>query len=368
MITVSDDLTFALERGGFQRYFVADVIVDGERVLQDLRLATGTELTWDGTAKVRGQGTVMVEYGDELGRSVVPEDLEAWFTPYATRLNISMVIKHSNLEEKVLRGTYLVRAVGNAQSTATVVGDRRYTVGSKIRLRVSDEFRRLERERFTGPTSPTGATAWEELGLLSGIALARNVSDVNVDRAITYDSDRLSAVHTVGRLLSGTPYINPNNQISIETDAWGAETEPLLIGEQGTVTSLVPDTATDEEVYNQVVVRSHDADQVTVLATAEKTDGPLRYGGPFGRVPYFASSEFILTTVQAQAYADSLLPKVSTQAAIPYSIQAVIDPRREVGDVVPFTLEDGTALTGRIQHLALADTGPMTAKVLVNRD
>jgi len=368
MITVSDDLTATLERGGFQRYFVADVIVDGERVLQDLPLAAGTELTWDATAKIRSQGTVMVEYGDELGRSVVPEDLDAWFTPYATRLNISMVIRHSNLEEKVLRGTYLIRGVGDPSSSATVLGDQRYTIGSKIRLRVADEFRRLERERFTGPASPTGATAWAELGLVSGIALARNVADVNIDRTITYDVDRLSAVHTVGRLLSGTPYLTPTNQLAIDSDTWGSDTAALVVGETGTVTKLVPDNTTDEEVYNQVVVRSWDDDQESVLATAEVASGPLRYGGPFGRVPYFASSQFITTTVDAQAYADALLPKVSTQSAIPYSIQAVVDPRREVGDVVPFTLEDGTALTGRIQHLTLADTGPMTAKVLVNRD
>lgn len=367
MITVSDDLAAAIQRGGFQRYFVADVSVDGERVLSDLRLAA-CEPVSDGTAKIRNQGTVTVEYSDELGRTVVPEDLEAWFTPYATTLNISMVVKNSELEEKVLRGTYLIRSVGSPTSSSVVVGEKHYTIGSRIELRLADAFRRVQREKFAGPLSPTGSTAWDELGLLTGLPLARNVGDVSIPRSITYESDRLDAVHTIGRLLDGTPYLDPNNRLTIESDTWGSETEAFAMGESGTVTQLTPDDLTDEGVYNQVVVRSHDDDQVRVLATAELTVGPLRYGGPFGRVPFFASSEFITTEVDAQAYATAQLPRVSTQPAVPYSIQAVIDPRREVGDVVPFTTEDGTDLVGRIQKLTLADTGPMTAQVLVNRD
>lgn len=366
MITVSDDLALVIPRGGFQRYFVADVMVDGVRVLSDLRLAQ-CDLTSDGTAKIRNQGTVIIEYSDELGQSVVPEDLESWFTPYATSLNISMVIKNSEIEEKVLRGTYVIRSLGSASSTTKVVGEHRYTVGSRITLRLVDMFRRVQRERFAGPSSPAGANAWDELGLLTGLPLARNVDDVAIPRSITYETDRLDAVFTIGRLLEGTPYLDPNNRLTIESDTWGSETEEFALGESGTITQLTPDDITDEGIYNQVVVRSHDDDQVSVLATAELTSGPLRYGGPFGRVPFFASSEFITTTVAAQAYADAQLPLVSSQAAVPYLIQAVVDPRREVGDVVPFTTEDGTALVGRIQKLTLADTGPMTVQVLVNR-
>lgn len=366
MITVSDDLTATIQRGGFQRYFVADVIVDGERVLSDLRLSACV-LVSDGTAKIRNQATVTVEYTDELGRSVVPADLTDWFTPYATSLNISMVIKNSDLEEKVLRGTYLIRSVGAASSSTATVGGKFYTIGSRIELRLADAFRRVQRERFAGPLSPAGANAWDELGLLTGLPLARNVADVAIPRTITYEEDRLDAVHTIGRLLEGTPYMDPNNRLTIESDTWGSETEAFAMGESGTVTQLTADDLTDEQVYNQVVVRSHDDDQVQVLATAELLTGPLRYGGQFGRVPFFASSEFITTAAEAQAYADTQLPLVSTQQAVPYSIQAIVDPRREVGDVVPFTTEDGTALVGRIQKLTIADSGPMTAQVLVNR-
>jgi hypothetical protein len=367
MITVSDELAEAIERGGFQRYFVIDVSVDGERVLSDLRVSE-CELISDGTAKIRNQGSLVVEYSDELGRSVVPEDLNAWFTPYATRLNVSMVIKHSNIEEKVLRGTYLIRRLGDPASSSVIVGEQRYTVGSRIRVQLADEFRRIERERFPGPTSPTAATGWDELGLIAGVPLARNVADVNIPRAIPYDDDRLEAVHTIGRLLDGTPYMDPNNRLTIEPDVWGDETAPLLMGETGTVTKLTPDDLTDEAVYNQVIVRTYDDDQVRILATAEVTSGKLRYGGLCGKVPYFASSPWVTTEEDAQTYADAELPKRSTQPAVPYSVQAVIDPRREVGDVVPFTTEDGAALVGRIQHLTLADSGPMTALLLVNRD
>lgn len=366
MITVSDEAAAALQRGGFQRYFVIDVSVDGIRELEDIPVAS-CRITSDGSAMIRNQATIVLEYSDELGRSAVPEELADWFTPYATRINLSMVIKHTNLEEKILRGTFLIRKVSDPESSTVTIGDRQFTVGSRISLTLADEFRRLERERFTGPSSPTGDTGWDELGYLTGLPLARNVDDVVIPRSVPYEGDRLDAVHAIGRLLQGTPYMDPNDRVTIEPDEWGDPTEALLIGEDGTIVNLAPDDLSDEEIYNQIVVRSHDDDQVGILATSELTTGPLRYGGKFGKVPYFVSSPFVTTAADAQAYADSELPKRSTQPAVPYTATVVPDPRREVGDVVPFTDNDGTERLGRITYLELADEGLMTLNLQVAR-
>lgn len=368
MITVSDELAAIIPRGGFKRTYVADVVVDGERVLKDLELST-CELVSDGSAKIRNQGSAKVEYSDAVGRSIAPEDAESWFTPYATQLNISMRVASGDFSEKVLRGTYLVRTVSNPQASTSTYGGRKLTTGSSIELKLADAFRRVERERFPGPASPAGTTAWDEIGLLTGLPLLRNVADTAIPRDITYEESRLDALFTLGRLLDGIPYMTPAGQVAIQPDAWGSATEALAIGEGGTITrAAAANDLTDEDIYNEVVVRSHDDEQTVVLATARLTTGRLRYGGPFGRVPYFASSEFVTTVEQAQAYADALLPQVSTQRAVPYVIQCIPDPRREVGDVVPFTTEDGRQLVGRIEHVTLGNTGPMTLKVLVERE
>ena len=113
-----------------------------------------------------------------------------------------------------------------------------------------------------------------------------------------------------------------------------------------------------------MVVRSHDNQQQTILATAELTEGPLRYGGPFGRIPFFVSSQYVTTFGQAHDYAWAQLAKVSTVPAVKYTVQCLPDPRREVGDVVSF-VHEGKNWVGRIQQMTLANAGLMTLNVLV---
>jgi cell wall assembly regulator SMI1 len=136
------------------------------------------------------------------------------------------------------------------------------------------------------------------------------------------------------------------------------------MGPDGTIIQVRPDDLTDDGIYNQVVVTGQDTAQNPIYADSKLTAGPLRYGGPFGRIPYKASSQFLVTLAQAQAYADALLPQVSGLRAATYVITCVPDPRREVGDVIPFQKDDED-LVGRITKLALADSGPMTLTVQV---
>lgn len=367
MITVSDDLAAVLRGGGFSRYFVADVIVDGERKLSDVPL-TSCELTSNGSARIRNQGSAVFSYSDELGTSIIPEDITSWLTPYATYLNISMRVAIGDFSEKVLRGSYKIIGVSDPKDQKVTVSDRLLTVNSQVRLRLADAFAVTDRERFLAPSGPASLdSAWDEIARLTGLPVLRNVTDAPITRPIVYDVAVLDAVMALGAVLGGVPYMSPLSQVTVQPDEWGAETEGLSIGPDGTITKVAPDDLTDEGIYNQVVVRSFDTTQQVVLGHAEVESGPLRYGGPFGRIPFFASSELITNEADAQAYAEAMLPKVSSVPATPYNIQCLPDPRREVGDVVPF-VKDGEALVGRIAELKLPDSGPMTLKVMVDRD
>lgn len=365
-IQASDELGEVVRGGGFQREYVADVVVDGQRVLSDVRLGP-CQLKSKGNAKIRNQGTATLVYSDELGRSIVPSDLTSWMTPYATFLNISYRVRAGSFDEKVLQGTFKLVGVSDPRETRVRQGDRLITVGSSVGLNLADAFAVTDRERFPAPSSPTDlSSAWAEIGRLTGLPLLRNVDDVEIPRSVAYEESRLDAVLNLGALLGGIPYVNSLNQVTLQPDEWGDPTESLIIGPDGQIVEVQPDALEDSGIYNQVVVRSHDNEQAGILATAEVGAGPLRYGGPFGRVPYFASSPYVTTEEQAQDYADALLPRVSAVPAAPYFIQCVPDPRREVGDVVPFE-HRGEILLGRIIERTLADTGPMSLKVLVDR-
>ncbi len=365
MITVSPEFRAASFAGGVQRDIVVDVLVDGQRVIEALPVECS--LKSDGSAKIRTQGTAKLVYSDDLGRSVIPDELTSWLTPYATYLNVSYRIAAGRFEEKVLLGTLKVIGVSDPERSWTRHLGRIITIGSSVSLRLADSFAVTDRERFIAPAAPTSLlSTWQELGAITGLPLSRNVADAPITRSITYQESILEAVFSLGDLLDGVPFINPNGQLEIMPNTWGAVVERLTIGSAGSVNEVVPAELTDLGIYNQVVVRSHDDDQVRILAHRELTSGPLRYGGPFGRVPYFASSQFVTTEGEAADYAESLLPLVSSEPASQFVIRCLPHPWLVVGDVVEFWYNDAY-LTGRITQREIAGRGYMTLNVQVRR-
>lgn len=366
MIATTDDLALILRVGGFQFSWVADVIVDGDRVLQDLPLED-VKLVSDGTAKIRNQGTCTIVYSDQLGATAVPDDITSWFTPYATFLVISYVVSLAGFSERVTRGRFKIVGVSDPQESRVTFRDQVLSIGSRLTLTLADDFAVTDRERFIAPSSPADlSSVWAEIGRISGLPLNRTVADSDINRAVTYQESRIDALFDLAAILDGLPYMNPAGLVTIQPRVWPAESEALPMGQLGRIVASEVDDLTDDGIYNQVVVRSHGDDQTMVLATAQVLTGPLRYGGPFGRVPYFAASEFITTTAQAQEYADSLLPSVSRIPAARLQIECLPDPRREVGDVVPFDRTATDRIVGRIERLELSSTGPMVLKMAID--
>lgn len=365
MIDGSAQLGQAISGGSFGSGYVADLIVDGLPVLTDVEL-TG-EIVCDGDALILTQGSLTLAYTDDLGRSVVPEDLTSWLTPFASYLDVSYRVTVGTFTEKVLRGRLKVVGVSDPLERKIRFQDRQLTVGSSVKVKVADLFHVTDLERFEAPSAPPSLlSVWAELGRLTGLPLNRSVADKAIPRTITYEENRLDAVESLAALLGGVPFVTPAGELSIAPFEWAEPVVALQMGAGGTIARADADDLSADGVFNKVVVRSWDDNQATILATASVLDGPLRWGGPFGRVPYFASSEFVKTQAQAQAYATELLPQVSSMGAVTYTIQCAADPRLEVWDVITFE-KDGATYSGRIKKITLPHRGLMTLVVSVPR-
>ena len=364
MIEVSAELDAVLNAGGFTHYYEADVIVDGEVVLTGLRL-NACQLDGDADRQVLTQGAATVVYSDELGRSIAPEDFSSWFNPYTTYLSLSLVIAAGGgFLEKVLRGVVKVVAVGDQREHFVSVNDTLLTVGSSIRVRLADAFHVTQAETFPSPSAPPELTStWAEIQRVTGLGVLRNVADAAIPRTVAYQASRLDAVFNLGTLLGGRPVVSRDGLVVILPDEWGDPVGRLQIGADGLVQAVSPAEWSDAGIFNEVVVRSHDDAQQTVLAVARVLSGPLRYGGPFGRRPFIYSSELITTEADAQAFADAELPRVSALPAQDYAIQCAPDPRLEVGDVIEFQDTRGAELTGRIVSQTLPGPGLMSLTV-----
>lgn len=370
MITVSDELNAAISGGSFSSSYVFDLIVDGQVKLSNQPL-TQCELSADAGQKILTTGSATFTYTDDEGESIAPTDLTSWFTPVATFLDISYrVTVGDEFVGQVLRGRFKLTGVSDVVGKMVKFQDRVLSVGDQLNLEFSDRFYTTNYEDFLVPSGPSQTgSVWAEIGALTGFPLDRTgVADAAITRTVTYKDNRLDAVFDLASILNANPYMTPAGAVGMRPLTWGDPVKTLTQGAGGTITQVSPNDLSDDGIYNQVVVRSWDDSQSAVLATAEVELGPLRYGGPFGRKPYFASSQFVTTAEQAQAYARSLLPSVSQMPAITYSIQCVPDPTLEVWDVVNFEANNGLILPGRITKITLPDRGPMTITGQVNRD
>lgn len=126
---------------------------------------------------------------------------------------------------------------------------------------------------------------------------------------------------------------------------------------------------TAEGVYNRVVVRAQ-GQQAGVLAAGEITGGPLRASNadgadsPFGRVPYFLSSQLVTTPAQAEAEVAKWLPRVSRPQATVLDIEEIVNPLREVGDVVTIK-RLGESFPARVVKVQRSSGRTQTTSVLV---
>jgi hypothetical protein len=99
---------------------------------------------------------------------------------------------------------------------------------------------------------------------------------------------------------------------------------------------------TREGVYNSVVVVGEapgNAASARAVARDMAPDSPVRWGGPFGKVPRFYSSPFITNNEQAGIAAKSLLTR---SRGLPYvvSFSTVVNPALEVLDPVRVSYSD----------------------------
>jgi hypothetical protein len=125
-----------------------------------------------------------------------------------------------------------------------------------------------------------------------------------------------------------------------------SSTQPVFTidaGRQGVLTALTRGLSR-KAFYNGVVASGDAVDGVStppkwILTNLDASD-PLRWGGPFGAIPRFYTSPFIVDFSGAESAATSLL---SRYVGLPYSVnlQAVPNPALETLDLIEVNAGDG---------------------------
>lgn len=335
MREASSDLLETLRGGAYSRAWVADLIYDGVRRAQDLKLLAPS-FSWDGGAQIQGSGSCDVLADDLFARGIVPREIGDLFSPFGAELQVDMIISAGDFSERIPMGRFVNDAVPESREYTIpgAAGGLPVVVESRVSLDLKDFFRRVQRDRFPFPTRPRSTSMWSEAFTLTGLPTLRNVADQPVPTSVTYEDDKLNALGDLFAVADAWPQLTPSGQVTARPKSW-----PAMVDEFRGVVSASRGMESDQ-VYNRVVVEGKSPTGVVLRAIAEITDGYLRVRNadgsrsPFGVATYFYQSDFLTTQAQCQSTADSLVGRVSRLRSVTRTVIEPLMPLREVGDVV----------------------------------
>lgn len=356
MRLATDDLREALKYS-FDWRWVADLYYDGARRIADLPI-TNPQFDDDGDSLVQQTGSVTVQYAGHFAESIVPKQAADYLAPFGAELAVYVIVKAGQFTERIPMGWYRITEPSDTREAEAVFRGRRIVTGSTVTLALQDRLSRVQRDRFDLPGSPPSlASTLGEIARLTGLQVTQQVPDARIPASVAYEEDRLEACYDLANVLDSVLRPLPDGSIGQRPNVWPDPVDVLRRGETGSLVS-VGRSMSAERVYNRVAVRSSANDEKAILASVSITDGPLRASNPdgstspFGRATYFYSSDYLTNQEQALAYAQQLLPRVSSLRAVEVPVVEKFNPLREVGDVLFVERgEPSESFVGRVKSI-----------------
>lgn len=209
-------------------------------------------------------------------------------------------------------------------------------VTNVVRLEAVDLTLDVDRDRFENPVSPEpGATVLSEVARLTAphfpLVVDAGVVDQPVSRFTVWDRERLEAVQDVLALAVARYRMGGDGELHV----YPRSSEPVWTIEPAKSLVSVSRRQTADRLYNRWVVEGKQADDGSPIRTALSLDsGPLRWGGPHGREPFFYTSEMITTYGHAIDYAYQLRDQFLASLAIELTVETIPWPQGQAGDRV----------------------------------
>jgi hypothetical protein len=224
--------------------------------------------------------------------------------------------------------------------------------GVQIELTALDRVDAVRARRFASPYRVAAGTPTHTA--IANIVTSRMTVETRLQVTgyttpeLLYDalSDPWDAVRDIAASDTLSAFFDPLGTLSVVRDEPAVTKVHYEPGPESFVISTQR-SLSSANTYSGVVVRVEhpDSDPITAELWDTNPSSPTYADGPFGRRPYGYSSSVITTTVQAQAVAATLLPRVSKMRQ-EASLETVGHPGHDVGDLVTVT-DPRTGTSGR---------------------
>ncbi len=340
--------------------------------MQDLP-CSAPEFTDDDSQQVQSTGSLTFVWQDAFARSIAPTSVADVLSPFGTQVWVYLLIEDGPaFSERVPMGQYLVDGTPSINTNPDAV-PRHPDHG---RRRHQGDALRLVLWRPGRPVLHARLAAVARVDVERGAASHRppcdthgRVPDAKISGQVAYQEDRLQAVYDLANYsLDAVPFVTPDGTVSMRPNEWP---DPVDVLEYGTGNLIdVGRGMADDDVYNAIAVRAYDSsDGSAILASGQVNDG--RCGRPSRTVHCRRSAVGRRSTRRSSsprssrlATTSKWLPRVSRLTGVEVELTEVLNPLRELGDVL--TVRDiGHEFIGRVSKIRRSDSGQQITTVKV---
>lgn len=354
MITVSDATTGLLTGSSFIMRVRVESWLAGVLLDPDIPVAGGYE-ELDRSLRVPERLTLSVPRRDR-GSSYAPTSADAPLAANGQRLRVLYgVVGRNQQTEWIQRGWYVLQDSTPSGDTVEV------TAGGLLAL--------IDEADLISPLQPSG-TLGSTMRKLLEPAVTVDLSAAPTDRAVpgslAIDQDRLQGVFDVLDAWAADGSVTPAGVYTVTASGLSSPVDVFIT--RTTTATRAAGASSRDGAATVVVARGTAADGGQVQAVAYEYDGPRPYGGPFNPlpVPFYFSSPLLTTTGQCAAAAATVLERRRRAAGATVQVEAVPDPRLQLGDIARVDVDEYSHVDGPIEALKLPltpDGGPMVVGV-----
>jgi len=202
-----------------------------------------------------------------------------------------------------------------------------------VKLELVDRTFNVDQDRLDAPQNPSTPTRLSEFARLTQnyfpTVVDEGVEDKPVSRLMVFERERLDACQDLVGPLNARYRMGGDGECHI----YPRMSAPVWRVEPGNGLVSLRRRQSVDGLYNCWVVKGKDSeDGRPVQAVITLDSGPLRYGGPHGRVTYFYDSEMITDYSQAAAYGVQLRDEFLGSLAVEIEVQTIPRPELQAGD------------------------------------
>lgn len=361
MRPVSDLFLASVRGGGRLRTRVTLTPVIGDPV--DLFVIDGS-ITLDRTADRRGRGSLTISAVNPLTGEPVTTNQDAFgAAPYGATVQVWRGFEYvAGSIEVVSLGIYRLDSAP------------RQVLEQQVALDLVDLSAQIADERFVAPRTFTKTTLVEDaiedliLDVFPSATVHKPGDTTTLGKRTVLEQDRWQACIDFATSIGCNIYPDADGDWQLvdvpdptaSLSVWSVDASPEGVMIDATINQ------TRQSVYNGVVVTGEPAEKhapAYALVTDDDPSSPTKWGGPFGRVPDFYSSETIRDNTQAQAVGEARLRDL-LGVARSVDLTAVPNPALEPGDQIETVFPDGTSETHLIDAvtIGLQPDGQQTLK------